>query len=142
MLACGESVGHAGNVIGNAAGEGGLVFDNRSAAAKRHRHGCRVGHIGCKQVTHHLLRLAHVFHNLGVAVQILEQKPLEWQLPLAHGGAEPQHGAKLAPVEIVAEKIVAAIDRGQTVLYVPGIWQVIMMVVRHLPRFVFNRLNI
>jgi short-subunit dehydrogenase len=51
-------------------------------------------------------------------------------------------GAKLAPVEQVAAGIVRAIDRGQPVAYLPARWRIIMGVVRHMPRLVFNRIDI
>jgi len=51
-------------------------------------------------------------------------------------------GAKLAPVEDVARCIVRGADKGQTVIYAPGKWALIMWVVRHLPRVVFNRMDI
>ena len=89
-------------------------------------------------VTRYAQGLQHRFAGSGVKVMLVKPGPTDTPMT----AKLKEHGAKLAPVEIVAEKIVAAIDRGQTVLYVPGIWQVIMMVVRHLPRFVFNRLNI
>jgi short-subunit dehydrogenase len=49
---------------------------------------------------------------------------------------------KAAPVNEVAQSIVAAIDRGTPEAYVPGKWMIIMMIIRHLPRFVFNKMNI
>jgi short-subunit dehydrogenase len=51
-------------------------------------------------------------------------------------------GQKMASVEVVAQDIVKGIAAGQPVVYTPGIWRVIMLVVMHLPRFVFNKLNI
>ena len=51
-------------------------------------------------------------------------------------------GQKMASVEQVAQDIVQGIAKGKPVVYTPGIWQVIMLVVMHLPRFVFNKLNI
>ncbi len=48
----------------------------------------------------------------------------------------------LAPVETVAQQIVDAIARGREVVYTPGKWRFIMLVIRHLPAFVFNRMNI
>ncbi|PUE59655.1 short-chain dehydrogenase [Limnohabitans curvus] len=51
-------------------------------------------------------------------------------------------GQKMASVEVVAQDIVKGIASGKPVVYTPGIWQVIMLVVMHLPRFVFNKLNI
>lgn len=48
----------------------------------------------------------------------------------------------LADPAAVAARIVNAIGRGTPVVYVPGKWWLIMMVIRHLPRAVFNKLNI
>jgi len=52
----------------------------------------------------------------------------------------PQRG--LAPVEDVARRIVEAIAQGEPVVYAPAKWWLIMMVIRHLPRAIFNKLNI
>lgn len=49
---------------------------------------------------------------------------------------------KLASVEDVARDIVAGVARGQTVIYTPGKWRLIMLVIRHLPAFVFNKMDI
>jgi len=48
----------------------------------------------------------------------------------------------LASAESVAHRIVAAVAAGQPVVYAPARWWLIMMIIRHLPRAVFNRLNI
>ena len=48
----------------------------------------------------------------------------------------------VALIEQVAKDIVAGIAAGKPVVYTPGIWRVIMLVVMHLPRVVFNKLNI
>jgi hypothetical protein len=42
----------------------------------------------------------------------------------------------------VAQATVRAIAQGRAVAYVPGKWWLIMMVVRHLPAFIFNKINI
>ena len=52
----------------------------------------------------------------------------------------PQRG--MATAQAVASRIVAAIASGTPVVYVPAKWAVIMMVIRHLPRAIFNKLNI
>ena len=41
----------------------------------------------------------------------------------------------------VAADVVRAIDRGQPVVYTPRIWQLVMMVIRALPRFVMRRVE-
>ncbi len=48
----------------------------------------------------------------------------------------------LASVESVAADIVKAMDRGVPVLYTPAKWGFIMWVIRSLPAFIFNKLNI
>ena len=51
-------------------------------------------------------------------------------------------GQKMASVEEVARNIVVAVGRQQSVVYVPVKWSVIMMIIRHLPSFIFNKLEI
>jgi short-subunit dehydrogenase len=51
-------------------------------------------------------------------------------------------GQKMASVEEVAQDIVQGISAGKSVVYTPRLWQVIMLVVMHLPRVIFNKLNI
>jgi decaprenylphospho-beta-D-erythro-pentofuranosid-2-ulose 2-reductase len=55
-------------------------------------------------------------------------------------------GAKGAPPladpDAVARLMVDAIGKGKAVCYAPGKWALIMLVLRHLPRVLFNRLNI
>ncbi len=43
--------------------------------------------------------------------------------------------------EGVATQVVRAIDRGQPVVYAPGIWALIMLVIRWLPRFVMRKIG-
>jgi short-subunit dehydrogenase len=48
-------------------------------------------------------------------------------------------GVRLAPVDKVASDIVAGIASGKAVVYTPGIWRWIMLVIRHVPEFIFVR---
>ncbi len=50
--------------------------------------------------------------------------------------------ARMARVEDVAGTIAAGIAAGKPVVYAPGKWAVIMLVIRNLPRFVFNKMDI
>jgi short-subunit dehydrogenase len=43
--------------------------------------------------------------------------------------------------DAVAARVVKAIDRGQPVVYAPGIWGLIMLVIRLLPRFVMRKIG-
>jgi decaprenylphospho-beta-D-erythro-pentofuranosid-2-ulose 2-reductase len=49
---------------------------------------------------------------------------------------------KLAAVENVAALIAKGIELRKSVVYAPNRWQLIMMVVRHLPRFIFEKMDI
>ena len=89
-------------------------------------------------VTRYAEGLQHRFAGSGVRVVLIKPGPTDTPMT-AHLKAS---GAALAPVEAVAQKIVAAIERGAPVAYVPGKWALIMWVIRHLPRVVFNRLDI
>ena len=51
-------------------------------------------------------------------------------------------GQKMASVEQVAQDIVSGVARGQAVIYTPGIWRWVMLVVMHIPRWVFDRVRI
>lgn len=53
-----------------------------------------------------------------------------------------QGGARLASAEAVAQGIVSAIAAGRPVVYAPVKWALIMLVIRHLPRFLFNKADI
>jgi short-subunit dehydrogenase len=43
--------------------------------------------------------------------------------------------------EPVARAVLRAIDRGTPVVYAPGIWRLVMLVIMHLPRFVMRRVG-
>lgn len=82
--------------------------------------------------------LQHRFAGSGIKVVLLKPGPTDTPMT-SHLKAQ---GAKLASVESVAGQIVPAIERGSPVAYVPGKWRLIMQIIRHLPGFVFNKLNI
>jgi short-subunit dehydrogenase len=82
--------------------------------------------------------LQHRLAGTGVKVVLIKPGPTDTPMT-AH---LKDLGAKLAPVEDVAQKIVDAIEQGQGTVYVPGKWKTIMWVVRHLPSGLFNKLNI
>lgn len=51
-------------------------------------------------------------------------------------------GALWAKPEAVAKGIVKAIDKGRSVVYLPWFWSLIMLVIRHVPEFVFKRVKL
>jgi hypothetical protein len=51
-------------------------------------------------------------------------------------------GPKMADVTAVTSSIVQGIAKAKPVVYAPVKWAVIMMVIMHLPRFMFNKMDI
>jgi decaprenylphospho-beta-D-erythro-pentofuranosid-2-ulose 2-reductase len=73
----------------------------------------------------------------GVRVMTIKPGPVKTSMTEGMKGSE-----KFADVEKVAATIVKAIDAGQDVVYVPGVWRVIMAVIRAIPERVFKKLNL
>ena len=82
--------------------------------------------------------LQHRFAGTGVKVVLIKPGPTDTPMT-AHLKVQ---GAKLASVEEVARRIVEAIAAGKQVVYAPGKWWLIMMVIRHLPSFIFNKMDV
>jgi decaprenylphospho-beta-D-erythro-pentofuranosid-2-ulose 2-reductase len=82
--------------------------------------------------------LQHRFAGTGVKVVLVKPGPTDTPMT-AHLNSE---GAKLAPVEVVAKQIVEGVESGKLIVYAPRKWLLIMMAIRHLPSFLFRRLNI
>jgi short-subunit dehydrogenase len=80
-------------------------------------------------------------HRLAAtAVRVVLVKPGPTDTPMT--AALREKGAKLADPRAVAGRILRGIEAGSPVVYAPGKWALIMMVIRHLPRAVFNRMDI
>ena len=89
-------------------------------------------------VTRYVQGLQHRFAGTGLKIVLIKPGPTDTPMT-AHLKDE---GTRLAPVNEVAERIVNAVQNGRTTVYVPGKWQLIMWIIKHLPRSVFNKLNI
>jgi len=110
-------------IIGSVAGERGRKSNYVYGAAKG-------------LVTRYAEGLQHRLAGSGVKVVLVKPGPTATPMT-AHMA---QRG--MASVESVAAQIVAATAKGQPVLYTPGKWALIMLVIANLPRFVFNRMDI
>ena len=82
--------------------------------------------------------LDHRFAGTGVSVVLIKPGPTDTPMAASY----KKHGVRLAPVDRVAQTTVQAIDARRPVVYAPARWRLIMLIVRALPRFVFNRLDI
>jgi short-subunit dehydrogenase len=82
--------------------------------------------------------LDHRLAPKGVRVVLAKPGPTDTPMAADHKAA----GRKLASPQEVAERMVKAIDRGTFEVYAPARWRLIMLIVRNLPRLIFNRLKI
>ncbi len=89
-------------------------------------------------VTRYAQGLQHRFAGSGVKVVLIKPGPTDTPMTAHLKGK----GANLASVESVAKQIVDAIDTGKPLVYTPRKWRLIMSIIQHLPRVVFNKLEI
>jgi decaprenylphospho-beta-D-erythro-pentofuranosid-2-ulose 2-reductase len=82
--------------------------------------------------------LDHRLFGTGVKVVLIKPGPTDTAMTTHMKEA----GQRLATPEQVARITVDAIRRGRTTVYAPGLWRYIMLIVRHLPRPILNRLPI
>jgi len=80
--------------------------------------------------------LQHRFAATGIKIVLIKPGPTATPMTahLPSGG--------LAKVDQVAHAIIKAIESDKPVAYVPAKWQLIMLIVQHLPRWIFHKLNI
>ncbi len=112
-------------IIGSVAGDRGRKSNYVYGAAKG-------------LVTRYAQGLQHRLAATNVRVTLVKPGPTDTPMT-AHLKAQ---GAKLADPAEVAAAIVRGMERGAPEVYAPAKWFVIMMVIRHLPRFVFHKMNI
>lgn len=112
-------------IIGSVAGDRGRKSNYVYGAAKG-------------LVTRYIQGLQHRLANTNVKVVLIKPGPTDTPMTTQL----KQSGAKLASVDQVASEIVCDIESGQKVVYAPKKWSVIMMIIRHLPYFVFKRMDI
>lgn len=123
---------------GHMEAKGGTITIIGSVAGDRGRRSNYVYGAAKGLVTRYAQGLQHRLAGSGSALRVVLVKPGPTATPMtAH---LPQRG--LAPVEQVARTIVQGSKAGKAVVYAPGKWALIMMVIRHLPAFVFNKMNI
>jgi decaprenylphospho-beta-D-erythro-pentofuranosid-2-ulose 2-reductase len=89
-------------------------------------------------VTRYAQGLQHRFACTGVKVVLIKPGPTDTPMTAHLKGK----GANLASVEVVSKQIVEGVEAGKPVIYAPGKWWLIMMIIRLLPAFVFNKMNI
>lgn len=112
-------------IIGSVAGDRGRKSNYVYGAAKG-------------LVTRYAQGLQHRLARTAVKVVLIKPGPTDTPMT-AHLKGE---GAKLAGADVVAQSIVRGMEKGSAVVYAPAKWALIMMVIRHLPSFIFNKMDI
>lgn len=84
--------------------------------------------------------LRHRLNRSDVHVTLIKPGPTE--TPMTAHLADQPPTPKLANVEQVAQRIVNAISNKSLVVYAPSKWRLIMAIIRMLPNFIFNRMDI
>jgi len=112
-------------IIGSVAGDRGRKSNYVYGAAKG-------------LVTRYAQGLQHRLAASAVRVVLIKPGPTDTPMT-AHLKSQ---GVALAPVAAVAARITGAIARGSLVCHAPAKWSLIMLVIRHLPWFVFRKMDI
>jgi decaprenylphospho-beta-D-erythro-pentofuranosid-2-ulose 2-reductase len=89
-------------------------------------------------VTRYAQGLQHRLARTGVKVVLVKPGPTDTPMT----ANLKMQGIRLASVQAVAESIVNGIERVKPVVYVPAKWGLIMQIVRHIPKVIFDRLDI
>lgn len=87
-------------------------------------------------LTRYLEGLDHKFRRQGLVTVCV--KPGFVKTGMTAGLEPPPFAGEPDPV---ARRVLRAIDRGSPVVYAPGAWRWIMLVIRHLPRAVMRRIG-
>ena len=109
-----------------------------SVAGDRGRKSNYVYGAGKGMITRYVQGLQHRLAGTEVAVILIKPGPTRTPMT-AHLG---DSGPSLADVAKVAATIVSGMEKRRNVVYAPRRWWVIMMIIRHLPRFIFNKMDI
>ncbi len=82
--------------------------------------------------------LQHRFAGKDVRIVLIKPGPTDTPMTQSIKGGS----LKLAPVSEVAKGIVQGIARKKSTIYVPGKWRLIMAVIKRIPQFIFNKMDI
>ena len=112
-------------IIGSVAGDRGRKSNYVYGAAKG-------------LVTRYVQGLQHRLAKTLVKVVLIKPGPTATPMTASLSGK----GTKLADVGSVAQVIVHGVANSSPVVFAPARWGLIMLVVKHLPRFIFNKMDI
>ncbi len=115
---------------------GGTLCVFSSVAGDRGRKPVAIYGASKAGLSHYLESLDHKFRADGLVTVCV--KPGFVKTGMTAGLPPPPFAGE---PDAVAERVLSAIDRGEPLVYAPGIWRLILLVIRHLPRFVMRRIG-
>ena len=115
---------------------GGKLVVFSSVAGERGRKPVAIYGSSKAGITRYLEAMDHKFHAAGL--RVLTVKPGFVKTGMTAGVKPPPFAGE---PDQVAREVVAAMDGGKTVLYTPGMWALVMLVIRWLPRFVMRKIG-
>ncbi len=115
---------------------GGVLCVFSSVAGERGRKPVVLYGAAKAGLSHYLEGLDHKFRGQGLRTVCV--KPGFVRTSMTDGLPAPPFAGD---PEGVARTVLAAIDRGTPVVYAPGVWRWVMLVIRLLPRFVMRRIG-
>jgi decaprenylphospho-beta-D-erythro-pentofuranosid-2-ulose 2-reductase len=115
---------------------GGTLCVFSSVAGERGRKPVVIYGAAKAGLTRYLEGLDHRFHGQGLRVICV--KPGFVRTGMTAALKPPPFAGE---PDAVARDVVRAIDQGRPVVYAPGIWRLIMLVIRLLPRFVMRKIG-
>lgn len=117
-------------------GGGGRLTVFSSVAGERGRKPVAIYGASKAGLSVYLEALDHKFHAAGLSVLCV--KPGFVKTAMTAGLKPPPFAGE---PDRVADEVVRAMDRRQAVLYTPGVWALVMLVIRSLPRFVMRKIG-
>jgi short-subunit dehydrogenase len=115
---------------------GGTVCVFSSVAGERGRKPVILYGAAKAGLSHYLEGLDHKFRAQGL--RVVTVKPGFVKTGMTEGLDPPPFAGE---PDAVADTVVRALDRGTPVVYAPGIWRFVMLVIRALPRAVMRRIG-
>ena len=123
-------------LLGNADGGGGTLCVLSSVAGERGRKPVVFYGAAKAGLTRYLESLDHKYRAAGLRTICV--KPGFVKTGMTEGLKTPPFAGE---PEGVARDVVRALDAGKPVVYTPGIWALVMLVIRWLPRFVMRKIG-
>ena len=112
-------------IIGSVAGDRGRKSNYVYGAAKG-------------LVSRYAQGMQHRFANTPIKIILIKPGPTDTPMT----ASLKTKGVGMASAAEVAKNITEGIAKGKAVVYTPKKWALIMLVIKHIPRVVFNKLNI